>query len=153
MTRRGIRLRAAVLLLPWAAGGCRSYAPIAVEAAPVDEPVRIALTDRGSADLAAVLGPRTRVVHGRVAERADSTVVVRVSAVKREGIDEERWRGETVRLPLAAVARVERESLSRPRSALLAGGVLAVLALAVGLLGGGEAIRGGPGGGGPQPPG
>ena len=153
MTRRAIRLRAAVLLLPWALTACRSYAPIAVEAAPVDAPVRIALTDRGSADLADVLGPRTRVVHGRVAERADSTVVLHVSSVKREGIDEEQWRGEAVRVPLAAVARVERQSLSRQRSALLAGGVLAVLALAVGVLGGGEAIRGGHGGGGQQPPG
>jgi len=153
MTRRAIRRRAAVLLLPWAATtACRSYAPIALEAAPVDAPVRIALTDRGSADLADALGARTRELRGRVAERGDSAVVVHVSGVTREGADEEAWRGEPVRLPLAAVARIERESLSRSRTALFAGGVLAVLALAVSALGNGEAVRGGPGGGQPPPP-
>ena len=153
MTRRAIRRRAAVLLLPWAVTACRSYAPIATAAAPVDAPVRIALTDRGSADLAEVLGARTREVHGRDAERTDSALVLRVTTVRREGADEERWRGEPVRLPLAAVARVEREALSRPRSALLVGGVLALLALAVSAVGGGEAVRGGPGPGPPPPPG
>ncbi len=152
MTRRAIRRRAAVLLLPWATTACHAYAPITLETAPVDAPVRVSLTDQGSADLAAALGARTREVRGRVAERQDSALVLRVSAVKREGADEEAWRGEAVRLPLAAVARIERETLSRPRTALLAGGVLAVLALAVAALGDGEAVRRGPGGGPPPPP-
>lgn len=152
MTTRALRLRAAILLLPWAATACRSYAPIDVGAAPADAPVRVALTDRGSADLAATLGARTRVVHGRVAEQGDSALVLRVSAVRREGGDEEAWRGEAVRVPLSAVARLEQERVSRSRSALLAGGVLAALVLAVAALGGGEATRGGPGGGGPPPP-
>ena len=152
MRRRGLRRRAAVLLLPWAVGACHGYAPITVETAPANAPVRVALTDRGSADLAALLGPRTRVVRGHVADRADSVVVLRVTGVQREGADEEAWRGEPVRVPLSAVARIERETLSRPRSALLAGGVVAVLALAVSALGRGEAVRGGPGGGTPPPP-
>ena len=151
-TPRAIRGRALLLLLPWGVGACHSYAPITPDAAPAHVPVRVALTDRGSADLAALLGPRTRVVRGHVADRADSAVVLRVTGVQREGSDEEAWRGEPVRVPLAAVASFERETLSRPRSALLAGGVVAVLALAVSALGRGEAVRGGPGGGTPPPP-
>ena len=150
MPTRAIRLRAAILLMPWALTACRSYAATSIETAPVDAPVRVALTDRGSADLATAVGSRTRVLHGRITERADSALVLRVTAVRREGADEERWSGEPVRVPLAAVARIDREALSGTRSALLAGGVLALLALAVAALGGGEAIRGGPGG--PPPP-
>ena len=143
-----MRRRAAVLFVPWLLAGCHSYAATTVAAVPADARVRVELTDRASVDLASTLGPRTRHLRGRIVERADSALVLRVTAVQRDGVNEEEWRGEAVRLPLAAVAGIEREELSRARSGLFAGGVVAALALAVAMLGGGgnDTVTGGPGG-------
>jgi hypothetical protein len=150
-----VRCRAAALLAPWLLSACHGYAVGSVATVPADAPVRVELTDRATLDLATPLGPRARLVRGRVAERADSTLTLHVSSVTRHDGREESWRGEAVRMPLAAVARLEREQLSRARSGLLVGGVAAVVALAVAVFGGNgsESVRGGPGGqtpGGPR---
>jgi hypothetical protein len=149
-----VRHRAAGLLVPWLLSACHGYAASSATLVPADAPVRVELTDRATVDLAAALGPRARLVRGRVAERADSTLVLRVASVMRSDGTEEDWRGETVRMPLAAVAHLERERLSGVRSGLLLGGVVAALAVAVAVFGGGsESIPGGPGGqtpGGPR---
>ena len=147
-----VRRRALALLVPWAVTACHGYERYSPTAVPTDAPVRVELTDRAALDLAAALGPRARLVHGRVAERGDSALTLRVSSITRRDGIEESWRGEPVRVPLAAVARFERERLSPTRTGLLAGGIAAVLALAiVAFGGGGEVVRGGPGGT-PTPP-
>ena len=147
-----VRRRAAALLVPWAVTACHGYESYSPTAVPTDAPVRVELTDRAAVDLAASLGPRTRLVHGRVAERSDSVLTLRVSSITRRDGVEESWRGEPVRVPLAGVARFERERLSPTRTGLFAAGVAAVLALAIVAFGGnGEVVRGGPGGG-PTPP-
>ena len=138
--------------MPWALTACHGYESYPPTAVPTDAPVRVELTDRAAVDLAAALGPRARLVHGRVAERGDSAVTLRVSSITRRDGVEESWRGEPVRVPIAGVARFERERLSPTRSGLLAGGIAAALALAiVAFGGGGETVRGGPIGG-PAPP-
>ena len=154
MRHRIVRRRAAVLLAAWLATGCHSYAAVPVEALPAEAPVRVRLTDRGSVDLADALGPRAAALHGRLQERGDSAVVLRVAAVRRANGTEEPWNGERVRLPLAAVAGIERERVSGVRSGLLAGGIVAVLAVAVAAFGGdgGGTVPGGPIGGQPGGP-
>jgi hypothetical protein len=148
MSSVGMRRRAAVLFVPWLLAACHCYAATSVSALPADARVRVALTERASVDLASTLGPRTRHLRGRIVERADSALVLRVTAVQRDGANEESWRGEAVRLPLAAVAGVERDGLSRSRTGLFAGGLVAALALAVAVLGGSgsDTVTGGPGG-------
>ena len=147
-----VRRRAAALLVPWALTACHGYESYSPTVVPTDAPVRVELTDRAAVDLAAALGPRARLVHGRVAERGDSVVTLRVSSITRRDGIEESWRGEPVRVPLAGVARFERERLSPTRTGLFAAGIAAVLALAIVAFGGnGEVVRGGPGGG-PTPP-
>ena len=142
-----VRRRAAGLLVPWLLSACHGYAASSPVTVPTNEPVRVQLTDRATADLAAALGPSAHLVRGRLTERGDSTLTLHVSSVTRYDGIEESWRGEPVRVPFAAVARLEREQLSRTRSGLLVGGVAAALALAVAVFGGnGDAsVLGGPG--------
>jgi len=150
-----VRRRAVGLLVPWLLSACHGYAASSPATVPTNAPVRVQLTDRATVDLAGALGPSVHLVRGRLTERGDSTLTLHVSSVTRYDGTEESWRGEPVRVPLAAVARLEREQLSRARSGLLVGGVAAALALAAAVFGGnGDAtVLGGPGGrtpGGPR---
>ncbi|HEX3158655.1 MAG TPA: hypothetical protein VHQ45_09060 [Gemmatimonadaceae bacterium] len=111
------------------ASGCHSYTVMPVTELTPGTSVRVELTDRGRLDLAAVLGPRARGVDGRVTQRTDSAVVLNVEMVLRENGVEEGWLGEPVTLPQSAIAQVQREQVSGARSGLIAGGLVAAVAL------------------------
>jgi hypothetical protein len=112
----------------------------------------VQLTDRGTADLAHLLGPSVGAVEGRVLAADDSALTLAVLLTRRRDGVESFWRGERVTVARGQVAWLGTRSLARGRSALLAGAVVAGAALAAGTLSGG--LGGGPpvggGGGGPR---
>lgn len=126
------------LLLPTA--GCYQHVPID---RPVPSPrtrVAVQLTDRGSLDLAPRIGNMIDRVEGSVIEAGDSTVVLAMSAaIDRRGITTS-WTGETVEFRRDHIASLRERKLSRTRSWLVAGGILALAAIAAGFSGafGGE---------------
>jgi hypothetical protein len=126
--------------------GCRTFTPVTATELASGAPARVVLTDRGSLELAAALGPRARVVEGPFVRQRDSTLQLRVVSLTRANGVEERWEGQPVDIPLASVAELERSHVSRARSGLMAGGMVAALALAVSALGNPEALSGGGGG-------
>jgi hypothetical protein len=146
------RLRAVLLAGVLAAGGCRSYVRVTGDTPGAGRPVRVQLTDAGSVAVAAAVGPRAVALEGAFVAVDDSALTLDARAVTRAGGDEERWPGERVRVPRSAVAVVEEVRTSVRRSALLAGGVAAGLALMRTMIGAGEGgVRvpsGGPGSGG-----
>lgn len=130
--------------------GCYTYTPVNPNAALSGQRTRVDLTEAGSFAVASFIGPYGRSLEGRITQKDDSGMVVSVTQLTRRSGVEETWRGESVRVPNSAVESVSLPKLSRVRSTLLAGGILATtLGLAAGL-GGGSVLgksSGGTGGG------
>jgi hypothetical protein len=145
-----IRL-SAIVLLP-AVTGCYVYRPAVENGLPPGEQVRITLTDLGTANLAAQVGPSMEALSGRLVRRSPETYVVAVSSTRRrDGIDVG-WKGEHVSVPQDLVARFEQRRFSRSRT-LFVSLATAVVALGVreAFWGPGGAFGGAPPGGGPTP--
>jgi hypothetical protein len=120
---------AGVLLLPGATG-CYTNVPV-WEGTPVARSeVTVGLTDRGRITLAPQIGPGARHVTGRLLSVTDSAYVIRVSTVDYiNSSTSGTWSGEEVAVPRDLVSGVTERRLSRSRSWLTAGLVVAALAL------------------------
>jgi hypothetical protein len=127
--------------------GCYVNVPLTTAPAPGSR-VHVALTDRGSVELAQYLGPRVSGVDGRLVQSSDSTVSVSVSQVVMQSGDEQLWKGESVAIPREAIASVQGRKLSFWRSGII-GGALAAAALLIGSQAGGGSSGGGKKGGPP----
>jgi hypothetical protein len=130
--------------------GCYRFTPAEVASLSPGAPVRLRLTDDGSAMVAAYIGPRMESVDGVITEFAgDSAVVVRMQQTMSRGGAVTEWAGESLSVPRRAIAGAERKTRSPQRTALAAaGGVAAVVAIAAGfnLFGSFGGGRGGPSG-------
>jgi hypothetical protein len=115
--------------------GCYVNVPVATAPAPGSR-VHVALTDRGSVDLAQYLGRGVAGVDGRLIQSNDSALSVSVSQVVFQSGDDQRWKGENVSIPRDAVATVQRRKLSFWRSGLI-GGAVAAAAFIIGSQAGG----------------
>lgn len=117
--------------------GCYVNVPLATTPEPGAR-VHLALTDRGSVDLAHYLGPRVAGVDGRLLTSNDSVVSVSVSQVVMQSGDEQLWKGESVAIPREAIASVQGRKLSFWRSGII-GGAVAAAAFIIGTQAGGSA--------------
>ena len=131
--------------------GCYASYPISMAQARPGTKLRVALTDAGSDSLARYLGPGVESVDGKLLRSSDADLSLGVSQISmRSGIDQY-CKGEAVVLPKYSVATVEERKLSKPRTFLLAGAIVAAL-LSVKLSGVGGSSGSPPshGGGGPK---
>src|SRR6266480_2878288 len=113
-----MRARLAVAFTPLLAG-CHSYVPLTT---PIPLPgtyVAAMLTEAGSAQVSSQLGPDAGVVRGRLLDDGQQGMTLSVQSVGLRRGDELVWRGETVTLPHASIARVELRRLAKGRSLLL----------------------------------
>lgn len=121
-----IRIRMALLsvsILTMAA--CTAYTPIhGIEATPGYD-VRVHLTDKGAVDLVPRIGPRARQLQGTLKQVSDTSVVVVVRKVVREGGGEDTYDGQEISIPSQDIELAETSKTSVPRSILAAGGILA----------------------------
>jgi uncharacterized membrane-anchored protein YitT (DUF2179 family) len=124
--RRAVAL-ATMASFALATSGCATYAPIAQREAPGAGEVRLLLTDRGSVELAAQVGPQVVSLEGRVREMSDSTLRLALSSVQTRTGDPTVWVGEPVTVPVAYVASFQRRQPSRSRTVLLAGAITATV--------------------------
>jgi hypothetical protein len=133
--------------------GCYSYVPIETNTPPLGETVALEITDQGRAVLADRFGQGLLRVEGLVTEVDSEIVALSVFRVSQLS-GNSRWSGETVRVGRGYVGRFERRQLSRPRTFLLAGGLIggfAVVVVSQGLFGtGAEGDSVPDDGGGPQ---
>jgi len=114
--------------------------------------VAVTLTDAGAMELGPYLGSDAFIVRGRYASADERGLVLSVVQVETKSGDWHPWSGETVTLPVAAVASLEARRLAKGRTVLLASvGVagLAATTLAFALTGSGS---GGSGSGTRPPP-
>ena len=135
-----------------ATGGCYAYRqPPAGGVAPGRE-VHVALTDAGTAAVAPLVGPSVVAINGRLLSSADTGLTLAVSTTEKRSGVEDLWRGEEVLVRREYIGSLQERTLSRPRT-LVAGGMLVALsAILYAALGGvnGSSSSGGGSGGGPK---
>ncbi len=146
-----MRTRYISFLVPLVAG-CYVYSPVRTNSPPTGLPVRLTLTDSGTANLAAELGPSVEAVGGRLlSDSADAYVVALSESRKRNGMEID-WRGEQVAINKSLVASIQQRQFSRSRTALVTAGLLGGVILSRQILWGpGGVFSGGSPGGGPGP--
>jgi hypothetical protein len=144
------RVRTALLSAPFLmATSCTVYTPVrGVEAASGTD-VRLHLSDKGAVDLAPRIGPRARQLEGTLKQATDSSMLVSVRRVTREGGGEDTYDGQDISIPSQDIETAESSRTSAPRSVLTAGAILASVFLAAkgaGDISGGSSSRPPPGG-------
>jgi hypothetical protein len=107
--------------------GCYASVPIEVARAQPGTKLRIGLTDAGADSLARYLGPGVQTVDGKLLQNSDSGLSLGVTQISMRSGIEQYWKGETVVLPKYSLATVEQRKLSRPRTLLLSGAIIAAL--------------------------
>lgn len=148
--RRRIPFRwAAGLLLAAFLNGCYTFAPVGTETPNRATQMRVFLSSPRDIRLTRYTVNNVTEVDGELVSLSDSTVVLSVGRVVAQSGDDELGNGETVSLPRAQVASLERKKVSVLRSLIVVAGVAIVAVLAgVGFSQGGASSQ--PGGGGGQ---
>lgn len=134
---------------------CYAYQPVTGVPLAEAQRVRLHLTIEGTTELARYLGPRVETADGVLTRiRPDGELGVAVETVQLTDGSSQPWSGEGVVIfPAPYIRRVERSELNRARTTIgalaLAGGLLAIAAIALKTTGSQSA---GDAGGGSPPP-
>ncbi len=125
-------------------GACYRYTPTP-NAAPVSgDVVRFDLTTAGIGRMSSVLGRDAVAVEGSILAVDDTSYVMSVSGTRqRENQSKLSWAGERVVIPRSAVQSMERRSLDRKKTWLVAGLVVLGAIAAKAVISGFEALAGG----------
>lgn len=112
------------------ASSCTEYTPVRLAAASPGYDVRVSLSDGGAVDLVPKIGARARQIEGMVKQILDTSLVVSVRRVVREGGGEDTYTDLEVLLHSGDIESVERSTTSVSRSILAAGALIATALLA-----------------------
>jgi len=139
------KTRMALLLgMLFTMAACTGYTPIHGVAATPGSNVRVRLTDNGAVNLVPRIGPRARELQGTLRQVSDTSMVVLVRRVVREGGGEDAYDGQEISIPSADIELAETSKTSVSKSILAAGGILAsalLIAKGAGDIGGGGSSR------------
>jgi len=147
-----MQLRHILFLVPVLAG-CYEYEPVQTTSSPIGQPVRLTLTEAGSVNLAAELGPSVEAVGGKLLNDTGTAYLVALSESRKRNGMEIDWRGEEVSISKSLVADIRKRQFSRTRTGFLSAGVVtALVVLERAFWGPGGVFGGGPPGpgGGPK---
>jgi hypothetical protein len=142
--RTGARSHLGAPLLVFAIISCAGYSPISVSQSVPGYDVRVSLSDQGAVDVAPRIGQRARQLEGRLKQVSDTSLLLSVHRVVREGGGDDTYSDLEVDLPSRDIDTVERSSTSMSRSFLAAGAIVATALLAA--KGAGNVSGGGSGG-------
>jgi len=104
---------------------CYSYRNTAVADAALMSPVRVELSEQGSEQITAQVGPRGSTLEGLLTARSDTSLVFGVTALTRWNGVEETWHGEHVTVPRSSVARIQLRKFSAFNTGLFVAGLVA----------------------------
>jgi hypothetical protein len=119
-----------------ASGGCYRYEPLTTPEPVVGTELRAHLTDEGVASLGPTLGRGVTMLDGRLTSLEENAWRFAVSQTRTGDARVVNWTGEPVTVPRAAVGKMERRVLDRPRT------IRAVILSAIGGIAVGLAIKG-----------
>jgi hypothetical protein len=140
MMRRTVRRRAMwalAAMLP-ALHACYEYVPLATTTPPADQLVDLQITDAGRTVLNDRFGQGVVDIVGRVVSQQGNELTVNVYSVTQLNGETTQWTGETVHLDRANIGMIKGRQFSASRTALVAIGGAAAVALVIanrGLLG------------------
>ena len=109
--------------------GCHTYLPVQERVPGMGHEVAIELNDRGRLLVVSQLGESVLRVDGTLVAATDSMVTMRVSRTVQIQGSSALWTGEAVTIPVEGIRGYRMREFSRGRSAAMAGGVLATLAV------------------------
>lgn len=134
-------------------GACYRYTPAGNATPASGDIVRLDLTTAGMGRMSSVLGRDAVAVEGSILAVDDTSYVMSVSGTRqRETQSTLSWAGDRVVIPRNAVQSIERRSLDKKRTWLVAGlVVLGAIATKV-IISGFDALAGGDDGGMPPTP-
>jgi hypothetical protein len=112
------------------ATSCTTYSPLRMADMAPGYNVRVGLSDQGAVDLAPKIGARARQLEGTLKQASDTSIVMSVRRVVREGGGDDTYDNIEISLPSRDVEVVERSSTSVSRSVLTAGAIVATALLA-----------------------
>jgi hypothetical protein len=145
-----MRIRSPLLLSTAFLGACYTYQPLETTVPVPGQRVSAQLTDEGSRDLTAEIGPEILHVEGDVVQADSAGVDLDVQEIESyRGIRSD-WHGEHVRLPRLAVAGMQQRRLSIGGTAVMTGAIGAGLYLIYRVVSGVSSSEGGTGQGGGQ---
>ena len=124
MWRRSVAVTVGVLHVCTA---CFSYAPVQTTPAPGTQ-VALEVTDQGRVALSEKIGPGIVRLEGTLAGVEEDTLLVDASAVRQVRGYITDLGGVRVRLPQQYVTRMDERRLSRSRTLMVIGGVVAIVA-------------------------
>lgn len=128
---RSLRAFLALVLLVPHLTGCYHYVTVSSTAITERDEVLLGVTDLGRVELAEPVGPGVQRLGGRLMERTDTSFVLSVLSVKYMDLPQPvRWRGERLEIRRDLTSEIQQRRLSRPRTWIMvglvvAGGVLA----------------------------
>ena len=137
-SRRWVRPVASALLPVMLLAGCYTHVPLQGRDPAPSTRVVVRLTPAGTEELARQVGPRVVSIEGDVAVVRESGVQLLARGTTDQNGLTTFWKGEQVEVPRSAIAGMETRTLSRSRSVLIAGAIVAaalLVAAAFGLTG------------------
>jgi len=124
--RLGVTVGGLAILLQW---GCYSYLPVQSVPPAAQERAAVVLSDRGRTMMGDRLGQLVERVDGIIVSADSSGVVLSVAGTRDVRGGSSLWSGERVEIPAEAILGYRQRQLSKPRTYLLAGTLVATLAL------------------------
>jgi hypothetical protein len=117
---------------------CQTYSSVAIPSLSPNADVRVTFTADGSSDMTRLVGPHVTALEGRVISIDTNTVRIAVRDLVHSDGSFNLYHDEIVPVPRGAIASTEVKRLSRGRSVLLAGALVAGGAVAATQLGSGS---------------
>jgi hypothetical protein len=113
-----------------AASACTTYTPLRLADVSSGYNVRVSLSDEGAVDLAPKIGARARQLEGTLTQATDSSIIMSVRRVVREGGGDDTYNDISISLPSRDIEKIEKSSTSISRSVLTAGAIVGTALLA-----------------------
>lgn len=129
---------------------CFQSVPVSTGAPSVNREVVVELNERGSLELAPLLGAQLKEVHGRVVAFEGGTYEMAVDQTVSRGGIETLWRGESASIKSEYVRQLAQRTLDKKRTTIFTVIIVSsalLLATLFGLTPGADGLLGGGGGG------
>lgn len=104
--------------------GCYRYDPVTSISPSGTGPIRAELTDGGTANLAASVGPSVVALEGRIVEQNATRFTLAVTGSQTRDRQTREWQGETVQIAFSDVAHFSVRRFDTKRTVITAAGII-----------------------------